>query len=1240
MQQNDSLSLSLLTKLFKKLNFRSGVFSRGKKFNFGSGKICVTCRVDRLGFYVVLLFLMGGFFVFGFGAKASAAMYYVANAGNDSCDGTSQTIGSSGACAWKTIAKVNASTFSPGDSILFNKGDAWREQLTVPSSGSAGNPITFGAYGSGEKPIFSGADVISSWTSEASGHENFTDSSGAKPQGWWELTEASGNRIDVNTTNNNTLSQNGGTISHATGPNSIVTNAAHLIAASSQYFSRTDGSLSGGFPGKSTTSGSGVTFGAWVKPGDLSTDREVISKGCDYGLSLVGNVVLFSVYDSGYGNHSVTSSVNVPSGVWSHIVGQWNHTTGALKIYVNGVDVTASPASSATMVQDWGDFQIGKPGDCAGNSFYDGNIAEPFAFATELTSTQIADIYAAGLSGSSSSIYYSPLSSNPRQVFEDTTRLTAVGSKSAISAGSFWWDAVDNRIYIRAKEDTNPSGHTIEVGARDFAMNFNNVTWSGNGPSYITVDEITLRGARSEGMQLQGNQTGVQINNCVSEWNYGAGLHYDDGNAPGTTTGFMINNSIFRYNGGSGLEWAIPAFTGWNITNNQLYSNAQLITDGSGNPFVCTGDGEEHCWDGGMKFYSSLQTGGSGSVISNNVVYSNGITGGLPSQGAGIWADTVSGVFVQDNLIYNNTGSGIYFEKTINSKALYNVLYNNTVGQTDTVWGGANLWIRSGEGLSSTGNLIANNTMYGGLFGMANGNNESDGSISSNNVFRNNIAIGATNQNFRAWPGGNNNGTNGTGNVYDHNSFGVPGSTLAYWTGTGAITTYSGLDSAYGSAMNNVQTDPLFVDASIYNFHLTNTSPAINAGTDVGLTSDYDGNSVPNGLFPDIGAYEFQDITPPSLTITSPTTGHTVSGDDTITFTDSEITAPLCSLDNSHWDACTSGATSFTTLTSWSSISEKDTFTLYLKDTDNANNTGTTQTSNLKKADTIAPVRTEGAPTGELASGTTSTDISLKTNEEATCKYDTSSKDYADLANTFNTTDNLTHTATVDNLTDGNSYTYYVKCQDIALNTNDTDYIISFLIANPQENTDNNTDNKKDDNNRNLNVHQIASSATTDSITLTWKTDYATQDEVRYGPNKNLSNKQKDHQKEKSHKLTIPNLLPNTTYYFKIKSQDGDDNQDTSRIHEIRTTDVSTDVRSMLRSNVSTSGVQEGLINQTSTPSVCSYAVKPGDTLWGISQKVYGNGFQYQKIVELNKDKYPSIGVVLSIGQKLVFGCE
>jgi hypothetical protein len=83
-----------------------------------------------------------------------AATYYVnATNGRDANSGLSEIT------AWKTIAKVNASRFNPGDQILFKRGETWREQLTVSSSGSAGNPITFGAYGAGNKPVISGANA-------------------------------------------------------------------------------------------------------------------------------------------------------------------------------------------------------------------------------------------------------------------------------------------------------------------------------------------------------------------------------------------------------------------------------------------------------------------------------------------------------------------------------------------------------------------------------------------------------------------------------------------------------------------------------------------------------------------------------------------------------------------------------------------------------------------------------------------------------------------------------------------------------------------------------------------------------------------------------------------------------------------------------------------------------------------------------------------------------------------------
>ena len=86
---------------------------------------------------------------------AHATTYYVAAAGSDSNNGTST------GTPWQTISKVNGSTFSAGDFVLFNRGDVWYgSSLTAPSSGSSGSPITFGAYGIGANPIIKGSTLL------------------------------------------------------------------------------------------------------------------------------------------------------------------------------------------------------------------------------------------------------------------------------------------------------------------------------------------------------------------------------------------------------------------------------------------------------------------------------------------------------------------------------------------------------------------------------------------------------------------------------------------------------------------------------------------------------------------------------------------------------------------------------------------------------------------------------------------------------------------------------------------------------------------------------------------------------------------------------------------------------------------------------------------------------------------------------------------------------------------------
>lgn len=93
------------------------------------------------------------------------------------------------------------------------------------------------------------------------------------------------------------------------------------------------------------------------------------------------------------------------------------------------------------------------------------------------------------------------------------------------------------------------------------------------------------------------------------------------------------------------------------------------------------------------------------------------------------------------------------------------------------------------------------------------------------------------------------------------------------------------------------------------------------------------------------------------------------------------------------------------------------------------------------------PVRSDGSPTGTLPAGTTSTTLSLKTDEAAMCRYATmSGVAYSRMKNTFSTTGGTSQATSVGGLEDGNTYTFYVRCRDSDRNANPDDYPIRFSI--------------------------------------------------------------------------------------------------------------------------------------------------------------------------------------------------
>jgi hypothetical protein len=98
-------------------------------------------------------------------------------------------------------------------------------------------------------------------------------------------------------------------------------------------------------------------------------------------------------------------------------------------------------------------------------------------------------------------------------------------------------------------------------------------------------------------------------------------------------------------------------------------------------------------------------------------------------------------------------------------------------------------------------------------------------------------------------------------------------------------------------------------------------------------------------------------------------------------------------------------------------------------------------------SDINPPVISNGQPAGILPPGTTSTTLSVNTDESATCKYTTSPDvPYSSMPDTFSSTDGTIHTTTVLNLQNGQTYTRYIKCRDQVGNSNTSDYPILFSV--------------------------------------------------------------------------------------------------------------------------------------------------------------------------------------------------
>jgi peptidoglycan hydrolase-like protein with peptidoglycan-binding domain len=276
----------------------------------------------------------------------------------------------------------------------------------------------------------------------------------------------------------------------------------------------------------------------------------------------------------------------------------------------------------------------------------------------------------------------------------------------------------------------------------------------------------------------------------------------------------------------------------------------------------------------------------SGGLVENGQLYNN--------RGAGMWIYASNNIQVLHNLIYGSAGKGIALGDqsnaalaVTNSTVAYNTIHDTGETVTSTAQGApaggtCDAITAAGDAITAhlvcTGLSIYDNLIY---------NNCDDGSalvLTSTGTFYNNTVY------HNGWGGADLRGgfyTGGTGSwiiknnilennypydlnitptvlansTLDYNQYYNTGTTTPFnitgnTTGITGIswTTYHTTD---GYEIHSNYGDPLFISTTTPDFHLQSTSPNIDTGTPVSLTSDYTGTNLIYGA-PDIGAYEFQ----------------------------------------------------------------------------------------------------------------------------------------------------------------------------------------------------------------------------------------------------------------------------------------------------------------------------------------------------------------------------------------------
>ncbi|PWB38744.1 MAG: hypothetical protein C3F02_02440 [Parcubacteria group bacterium] len=213
--------------------------------------------------------------------------------------------------------------------------------------------------------------------------------------------------------------------------------------------------------------------------------------------------------------------------------------------------------------------------------------------------------------------------------------------------------------------------------------------------------------------------------------------------------------------------------------------------------------------------------------------------------------------------------------------------------------------------------------------------------------------------------------------------------------------------------------------------------------------------------------------------------------------------------------------------------------------------------------DTTPPQISSIVPAASVVAGT-STRFGLSTNEAATCKYSLSAGQSYPLMPYYLpiTGKNIHRSRSVASFSPG-TYSYYVRCKDVAGNINSADTLISFTI----------TPGAGD-----IIPPQIsgvsAGSISQQSAVISWTTNEPATSIIEYGLTASYGfSTTLDTNFVLNHSQTLSALQANTTYHYRVRSKDASNNEAVSGDYTFTTATAPIDIIAPVISNVLTSNL-------------------------------------------------------------------